>query len=125
MAIMRQIEEMEHKEKAVKAGAQLYGRGGPGTGKVGEKRRSREACDTGGGEETAAQGPRGDVGGAGGEKHENKRKNETNHTQGRRHGATRDCTLKSMCLMCFLNRHSHSQHAAYTHTHTHKHTLWL
>ena len=95
MAIMRQIEEMEHKEKAVKAG------GGHGKEKVGEKRRSREACDTGGGEKRAraAQGPRGEgqesrgsktrgrkKGGAGGEKLENKRKKETNHTQDRRHG---------------------------------------
>ena len=57
LAIVRQIEEMEHKEKAVKAvseaGAwqtQLEGRVGHGNEKVGKKRRFREACDTGGGE---------------------------------------------------------------------------
>ncbi len=95
MAIMRHIEDMEHKEKAVKAG------GGHGNEKVGEKRRSREACDTGGVEKRAraAQGPRGEMkdarssktrgghkGGAGGEKLENKRKKEANHTQDRCHG---------------------------------------
>jgi hypothetical protein len=56
LAIVRQIEAMEHKEKTVKAvseaGAcptQLEGMGGHGSEKVGEKRRVREVCDTGGG----------------------------------------------------------------------------
>ena len=62
LAIMRQIEAMEHKEKAVKAVSeaaawppQLEGRGGHGNQKVGEKRRVREACDTGGGEAARQQ----------------------------------------------------------------------
>ena len=38
-----------------------------------------EACDTGEGEEGAAQTPRREIGGAGGEKLENKRKKETKH----------------------------------------------
>ena len=49
-AIMRQIEEMEQKETAVKAGpcfTQLEGRVGHGNEKVGEKRRFRDACDAG------------------------------------------------------------------------------
>ena len=76
LAIVRQIEAMEHKEKTVKAvseaGAwppQLEGRGGHGNQKVGEKRRVREACDTGGGE-AARQQQQGKGGGgawAGGE----------------------------------------------------------
>ncbi len=51
MAIMRQIEEMEQKEKAVKAGpcsTQLESRVGHGIKKVGERRRFRDACDAGG-----------------------------------------------------------------------------
>jgi hypothetical protein len=96
MAFTRRIEEVERKEKPVKAlseagalSTQLYGRGGHGTEKVDEKRRSRQACDTGGVEEGAAQGPRGEIGGAGGEKLENKRKKETKHTQGIFEGKTR------------------------------------
>ena len=49
-AIMRQIEEMEQKEKAVQPGpcfTQLEGSVGRGNEKVGEKRRSRDACDAG------------------------------------------------------------------------------
>ncbi len=49
--IMRQIEEMEHKEKAGKAGpcsTQLEGSVGHGNEKVVEKRRTRDACDAGG-----------------------------------------------------------------------------
>jgi hypothetical protein len=60
MAFTRRIEEVERKEKAVKAvseagalSTQLYGRGGHGTEKVGEKRRFR---DTGGVEEGACTG---------------------------------------------------------------------
>jgi hypothetical protein len=69
MAIMRHIEEMEHKEKAVKAApriTQLEGRVGRGNENVGEKRRFRDACDTGVGG--------GVGGGAGGKKLSNKRK---------------------------------------------------
>ncbi len=77
-AIMRQIEEMEQKEKAAKAGPcsiQLEGRVGHRNDKVGEKRRYRDACDAGGGE-AAGQGLGGAGGGAGGEKLEKKRKKE-------------------------------------------------
>ena len=75
LAIVRQIEAMEHKEKAVKAvseaGAwptQLEGRVGHGNEKVGEKRRSRDVCDTGGGEvaRQQQQGKSGGRAGAGG-----------------------------------------------------------
>ena len=52
LAIVGQIEAMEHKEKAVKAVSeaaawppQLEGRVGHGNEKVGEKRRYRDACD--------------------------------------------------------------------------------
>ncbi len=82
-AIMRPIEEMEQKEKAVKAGpcfTQLEGRGGHGIEQVGEKRRLRDACDAGG--EETGQGLRGEGGGAGGEKLENKIKKEAKHKQG-------------------------------------------
>jgi hypothetical protein len=50
MAIIRQIEEMEYEVQAAKAGAWstgLEGRVGYGSGKVGEKRRFGDACDTG------------------------------------------------------------------------------
>jgi hypothetical protein len=63
MAIIRQIEEMEYKEQVAKAGAcstGLGGRVGHGSGKVGEKRRCRDACNTRWGE-AAKEGPRGDV----------------------------------------------------------------
>jgi hypothetical protein len=81
-AIMRQIEEMEKKEKAVKAGpgsTQLEGRVGNRNDTVGEKRRIRDACDTGG--EAAGHGLRGEGGGAGDEKFEKKRKKEAKHKQ--------------------------------------------
>jgi hypothetical protein len=80
MAIKRQIEEMEYKEQAAKAGAWstgLEGRVGHGSGKVVEKRRFCDACDTGWGE-TAEEGPRG---GAGGEKLKDNRQKETKHKQ--------------------------------------------
>jgi hypothetical protein len=80
-AIMRQIEEMEQKEKAVEAGpcfTQLEGSVGNVNEKVGEKRRFREAGDVMAGEETG-QGLRGEGGAAGGEKLENKRKKEAKH----------------------------------------------
>jgi hypothetical protein len=85
MAIIRQIEEMEYKEQAAKAGAWstgLGGRVGHASGKVGEKRRFRDACDTGWGE-AAEQGPRGEGarGGVGGEKLKDKRQKETKHKQ--------------------------------------------
>ena len=51
MVIIRQIEEMEYEEQAAKAGvwsSGLEGRVGYGSEKVGEKRRFRDACDTGG-----------------------------------------------------------------------------
>jgi hypothetical protein len=74
-AIMRQMEEMEQKEKAVKAGpcfTQFEGSVGRGNEKVGEKRRFRDACAAGG--EGTGQGLRGEGGEAGREKLENKRK---------------------------------------------------
>ena len=74
-AIMRQIEEMKQMEKALKAGpcsSQLEGSVGNVNEKVGEKRRFREACNSEAGE-AAGQGLRGEAGGAGGEKLENKR----------------------------------------------------
>jgi hypothetical protein len=64
MTIIRQIEEMEYKEQAAKAGAWstgLEGRVGHGSGKVGEKRRFGDACDTGWGE-AAEEGLRGEGG---------------------------------------------------------------
>jgi hypothetical protein len=84
-AIMRQIEEMEQKEKAVQAGPcpthwRLEDSVGRGNEKVGEKRRFRDACDAWG--EGTGQGLRGEGGGAGGEKLENKKKKETKHKQG-------------------------------------------
>jgi hypothetical protein len=82
-AIMRQIEETEQKEKAVKAGpcsTQLEGSVGNVNEKVGEKRRFREACDAVAGE-AAGQGLRGERDGARGEKLENKRKKEAKHKQ--------------------------------------------
>jgi hypothetical protein len=71
VAIIRQTEEMEYEEQAAKAGAWsagLEGRFGHASGKVGEKRRFRDACDTGWGE-AAEEGPRGE----GGEKLKDKR----------------------------------------------------
>jgi hypothetical protein len=79
MASVRQIEEMEYKEQAAKAGAWstgLEGRVGHGSGKVGAKRRFRDACDTGLGE-AAGEGPRGE----GGEKLKDKKQKETKHKQ--------------------------------------------
>jgi hypothetical protein len=83
MAIIRQIEEMEYKEQAAKAGAcstGLGGRVGHGSGKVGEKRPFRDACDTGWGE-AAEEGPHGEGAGAEGEKRQYKRQKETKHKQ--------------------------------------------
>jgi hypothetical protein len=83
MVIIRQIEEMEYKEQAVKDGAWssgLEGRAGHGTGKVGEKPRFCDACGTGWGE-VAEKGPHGEGGGAGGEKLKDKRQKETKHKQ--------------------------------------------
>ncbi len=89
MAIIRQIEEMEYKEHAAKAGAWstgLEGRVvGHGSEKVGEKRRFRDACDTGRGE-AAEEGPFGDGGGAGGKTLKDKRQKETKHKQEGFHG---------------------------------------
>jgi hypothetical protein len=81
MASIRQIEEMEYKEQVAKAGAWSTGleaRVGHASGKVGEKRRSRDACDTWWGE-AAEKGPRGEGGGPGGEKLKDKRQKETKH----------------------------------------------
>jgi hypothetical protein len=77
MTIIRHIEEMEYKEQAAKAGVWstgLEGRVGHGNGmqKVGKKRRFRDACDTGWGA-ASEEGPRGEGGGAGGEKLKDKR----------------------------------------------------
>ena len=87
MAIIRQIEQMEYKEQAAKAGAwstELEGRAGHDSEKVGEKRRFRDACDTRWGEATE-EGPRGEGstegGGAGGEKLNDKRQKESKHKQ--------------------------------------------
>jgi len=82
-AIMRQIEEMEQNAKAVKAGpcsTQLEGSVERVNEKVGEKRRFRDACDAR--SEETGQGLRGEGGGAGGEKLDNKRKKEAEHKQG-------------------------------------------
>ncbi len=81
-AIMRQIEGMEQKEKAVKAGpclTHLEGRVGHENEKVGEKRRVRDACNAGARLGAAGQGFRGEGGGAGDEKLENKGKKEAKH----------------------------------------------
>jgi hypothetical protein len=81
-AIMRQIDEMEQKEKTVKAGpcsTQREASVGNVNEKVGEKRRFREAYDAVAGE-TAGQELRGEGGdGAGGEKLDSKRKKAANH----------------------------------------------
>ena len=82
-ANLRQIEEMEQKEKAVEAGpcfTQLEDSVGNVNQTGGEKRRFRDACDAGG--EGTGQALRGEGGGAGGEKLENKRKKEAKHKQG-------------------------------------------
>ncbi len=53
MAIIRQIKEMEYKEQAAQAGAWstgLEGRVGHASGRVGEKRRFGDACETGWGD---------------------------------------------------------------------------
>jgi hypothetical protein len=66
MVIILQIEEMECKEQVTKTdvwSTGLEGRVGHGSGKVGEKRRVRDTCDTGWNEETGV-GPHGDGGGA-------------------------------------------------------------
>ena len=50
MVIIRQIEEMEYEEQAAKGSAWstgLEGKVGHGSGKVGEKRRFHDTCDTG------------------------------------------------------------------------------
>jgi hypothetical protein len=81
-AVMRQVEEMEQMEKAVKAGpgsTQLEGRVGHGNEKVGEKRRFRDACDVLG--EAAGQGLRVEGGWAADEKFERKRKKQAKHKQ--------------------------------------------
>ena len=94
-ASMRQIEEMEQKEKAVKAGpclTQLEGRFGRGNERVGEKRRFRDARDAG--DEGTGQGLCGAGGGAGGEKLENKRKKEANHKQGSFEGKDKEVVEK-------------------------------
>jgi hypothetical protein len=80
MAIIRQIEEMEYKTKAGAWSSGLEGKVGRGRGKVGEKRRCREACDTGW-VETEEEGPRGEGGGVGDEKLKDKRQKETKHKQ--------------------------------------------
>ena len=83
MEYIRQTEEMEYEEQEVKTGAWstgLEGRVGYGSGKVGEKRRFRNACDTGWGEE-ADEGPHGEGGGTEGEKLKDKRQKETRHRQ--------------------------------------------
>jgi hypothetical protein len=80
MPIIRQIEEMEYKEQAVKTGAWstgLEGRVvGHGSEKVGEKRLFRDACDTGRGESGQA-GPHGE----GGKTLKDQRQKETKHKQ--------------------------------------------
>ena len=81
MTIIRQIEGMEYKEQAAKTGVWSTGlevRVGHASGKVGEKRRFRDACDTGWGE-AVEEGPRGEGGGEGGEKLKDKRQKETKH----------------------------------------------
>ena len=81
-ASMRQTEEMEQKEKAVKAGpgkTQLEGRVGHGNEKVGEKRRFRDVCDAGGEGTGLGQVMHGEGGETGDEKLENKRKKEDKH----------------------------------------------
>jgi hypothetical protein len=65
--------------KAAPFATRLEGSVRRGHEKVGEKRRCREACDAGG--EGAGQGLRGEGGGAGGEKLENKTKKEARHKQ--------------------------------------------
>ena len=72
------IEQMEKAVKTVPFVTHLEGRPGRGNEKVGEKRRFREAGDAVAGEGTG-QGVRGEEGGAGGEKLENKRKKEAKH----------------------------------------------
>jgi len=83
----------KHKKKAVKAvpcsgSTQLQGSVRHGNEKVGEKRRFREACDAGG--EGAGQGLRGEGGGSGGEKLENKAKKEARHKQSNFEGNGKD-----------------------------------
>jgi hypothetical protein len=82
-AIMRQMEEMEQKEKTVKAGpcsTQLEDSVGRGNEKVCEKCGSSDAGDAGG--EGTGHGLRGVGGGEGGEMLANKRKQEAKNKQG-------------------------------------------
>ncbi len=84
---MRQIEEMEHKDKdkAVKTGpwsTQFEVRIVHGNSQVSEKRRFRNACDTGGGETMSAKKAHGEAVGEGGEQLENKRNKCATHKQG-------------------------------------------
>jgi hypothetical protein len=87
MTIIRQIEGMEYREQAAKAGGGssglegrvgLEGMVGHASGKVGDKRRFGDACDTGWGE-AAEEGPHGEGGGEGGEKLKDERQKETKH----------------------------------------------
>ena len=83
-ALMRQSQEMEHKEKAVKAAprlTQLEGRVGRGTENVGEKRRFRDACDAR--SEATEQELRGEGGWAG----RRPLSEEGNEAQKQQHGA--------------------------------------
>jgi hypothetical protein len=79
-AIMRDIEEMEQKEKGGPCFTQLEGSVRRGNQKVGENRCFRDACDSGG--EGTGQGLRGEGGGSGGEKLDNKRNKKARHKQG-------------------------------------------
>jgi hypothetical protein len=83
MTIIRHIEEMEYKEQTVKTGAWSTGlevRVGYGRGKVGEKRRFRDAYDTGWGE-AAEEGRHGERGWTGVKKLKDKRQKETKHKE--------------------------------------------
>jgi hypothetical protein len=77
---------MEHKEKAIKAGAwstDLEDRVGNDDEKVDEKRGFSDTCDTGGGGTVSGtQGPYGERGGVEDERFENKRRKDDKRNQG-------------------------------------------
>jgi hypothetical protein len=98
LAIMRQIQEMEHTEKVVKTGQ-------AGNAPVGEKRGPGDTCYAGGGE-SAAQGPCGHAGGVRGEPLKKKRK------KGAKQGPVKQpyiCCVQG-CGKTFPHRPAHIAH---------------
>jgi len=108
LAIMRQIQEMEHTEKVVKprTGTELEDRvWRHGNAHVGEKRGPGDTCYAGGGA-SAAQGPCGHAGGVRGEPLKKKRK------KGAKQGPVKQpyiCCVQG-CGKTFPHRPAHIAH---------------